>query len=88
LRLPELALLAGLILSFLAAVHLAIQGSTILPGFANLFYYNPYLGFFLQMLPYLFALVVRVIGSSEAMRKCIGAPVALGTPYICGERGL
>jgi ABC-type uncharacterized transport system permease subunit len=66
---------------------LDIQGPMILLGIANPFYYNPYLGFFLQMLPYLFCIVVLVIGSREAMRKRIGAPAALGTPYIRGERG-
>jgi ABC-type uncharacterized transport system permease subunit len=66
---------------------LDIQGPLVLLGFANPFYYNPYLGFFLQMLPYLFTVVVLVIGSREAMRKRIGAPAALGNPYIRGERG-
>jgi len=66
---------------------LDIQGPLLLLGFANPFYYNPYLGFFLQMLPYLFTVVVLVIGSREAMRKRIGAPAALGNPYIRGERG-
>jgi ABC-type uncharacterized transport system permease subunit len=66
---------------------LDIQGPLVLFGFDNPFYYNPYLGFFLQMLPYLFTVVVLVIGSREAMRKRIGAPAALGNPYIRGERG-
>jgi general nucleoside transport system permease protein len=66
---------------------LDIQGPLVLFGLANPFYYNPYLGFFLQMLPYLFTVVVLVIGSREAMRKRIGAPAALGNPYIRGERG-
>jgi ABC-type uncharacterized transport system permease subunit len=66
---------------------LDIQGPLVLMGLANPFYYNPYLGFFLQMLPYLFCVVVLVIGSREAMRKRIGAPAALGNPYIRGERG-
>ncbi len=66
---------------------LDIQGPLVLFGFANPFYYNPYLGFFLQMLPYLFTVVVLVIGSREAMRKRIGAPAALGNPYVRGERG-
>jgi len=39
------------------------------------------------MLPYLFTVVVLVIGSREAMRKRIGAPAALGNPYVRGERG-
>lgn len=67
---------------------LDIQGPLTLFGFANPFYYNPYLGFFLQMLPYAFTIIVLVIGSREAVRKRIGAPAALGLPYIRGERGL
>jgi len=67
---------------------LDIQGPTTLFGIANPFYYNPYWGFFLQMLPYAFTVIVLVIGSREAMRKRIGAPAALGVPYIRGERGL
>jgi ABC-type uncharacterized transport system permease subunit len=67
---------------------LDIQGPTTLLGFANPFFYNPYWGFFLQMVPYAFTIIVLVIGSREAMRKRIGAPAALGTPYIRGERGL
>jgi general nucleoside transport system permease protein len=67
---------------------LDIQGPMTLVGFNNPFYYNPYLGFFLQMLPYAFTIIVLVIGSREAMRKRIGAPAALGVPYIRGERGV
>jgi simple sugar transport system permease protein len=67
---------------------LDIQGPTILFGLANPFYYNPYWGFFLQMLPYAFTIIVLVIGSREAVRKRLGAPAALGLPYIRGERGL
>jgi ABC-type uncharacterized transport system permease subunit len=66
---------------------LDIQGPTTLLGLANPFYYNPYWGFFLQMIPYAFTIIVLVIGSREAMRKRIGAPAALGDPYIRGERG-
>jgi simple sugar transport system permease protein len=67
---------------------LDIQGPTTLLGLANPFYYNPYWGFFLQMIPYAFTIIVLVIGSREAVRKRIGAPAALGIPYIRGERGL
>ena len=57
---------------------LDIQGPTMILGLANPFYYNPYWGFFLQMLPYAFTIIVLVIGSREAMRKRLGAPAALG----------
>lgn len=67
---------------------LDIQGPTIILGSANPFYYNPYLGFFLQMLPYAFTIIVLAIGSREAIRKRLGSPAALGVPYIRGERGL
>jgi len=67
---------------------LDIQGPLTLFGFDNPFYYNPYWGFFLQMLPYAFTVIVLVIGSREAIRKRLGAPAALGVPYIRGERGL
>lgn len=67
---------------------LDIQGPQLLLGFPNPFYYNPYWGFFLQMLPYAFTIIVLVIGSREAVRKRLGAPAALGVPYIRGERGL
>jgi ABC-type uncharacterized transport system permease subunit len=66
---------------------LDIQGPTLLLGIRNPFYYDPYLGFFLQMLPYAFTVIVLVIGSREAIRKRLGAPAALGNPYIRGERG-
>ncbi|HQX14998.1 MAG TPA: ABC transporter permease [Anaerolineales bacterium] len=66
---------------------LDIQGPLTLLGFDNPFYYNAYLGFFLQMIPYAFTVIVLVIGSRESMRKRLGAPAALGVPYIRGERG-
>jgi len=66
---------------------LDIQGPLLLFGVDNPFYYNPYLGFFLQMLPYAFTVIVLVIGSREAIRKRLGAPAALGNPYVRGERG-
>jgi general nucleoside transport system permease protein len=66
---------------------LDIQGPLTFFGADNPFYYNPYWGFFLQMLPYAFTIIVLVIGSREAIRKRLGAPAALGNPYIRGERG-
>ncbi len=66
---------------------LDLQGPTTLLGFRNPFFYNPYLGFFLQMVPYAFTILVLIIGSREALRRRLGAPAALGLPYIRGERG-
>jgi simple sugar transport system permease protein len=65
-----------------------IQGPMTLLGIRNPFFFNHYWGFFLNMLPYAFTIIILVIGSREAMRKRLGAPAALGLPYIRGERGL
>lgn len=71
----------------LRRMTLDIQGPTELFGLPNPFYYNPYWGFFLQMLPYAFTILILVLGSREAVRARLGAPAALGIPYIRGERG-
>ena len=85
---PLRAAFGSYIFGALRRLVLDIQGPQLLFGLANPFYYNPYLGFFLQMLPYAFTIIVLVIGSREAVRKRLGAPSALGLPYVRGERGL
>jgi len=84
---PVRAAIGSYAFGALRRLILDIQGPLLLFGFDNPFYYNSYLGFFLQMLPYAFTVIVLVIGSREAIRKRLGAPAALGTPYIRGERG-
>jgi simple sugar transport system permease protein len=85
---PMRAAAGSYIFGALRRLILDIQAPTMILGMANPFYYNPYYGFFLQMLPYAFTIVVLVMGSREAMKKRIGAPAALGLPYIRGQRGL
>ncbi len=85
---PIRAAAGSYIFGALRRLILDIQGPTVLFGLRNPFYYNPYWGFFLQMLPYAFTIAVLVIGSREAIRKRLGAPAALGEPYVRGERGL
>ena len=85
---PVRAMFGAYAFGALRRLILDIQGPTVLFGMANPFYYNPYWGFFLQMLPYAFTIIVLVIGSRDAVRKRLGAPAALGVPYIRGERGL
>jgi simple sugar transport system permease protein len=48
---------------------------------------NPAWGYFTNMLPYLFTIVVLIIGSQAALRRRAGAPAALGVPYVREERG-
>ena len=71
----------------LRRITLDIQGPQQILGLSNPFFYNPYLGYFVKMLPYAFTIVVLIIGSRAALRKRIGAPAALGLPYVRGERG-
>jgi len=85
---PFRAAAGAYIFGALRRLILDIQGPMLLLGLRNPFYYNPYYGFFLQMLPYAFTILVLVIGSREAIRKRLGAPAALGLPYIRGQRGL
>ncbi len=77
------ALLFGAIFRFI----LDIQGVTVILGFANPFQAGRSATFFLEMLPFLMVILVVIIGSREAARKRVGAPAALGRPYVRGERG-
>jgi simple sugar transport system permease protein len=85
---PIRAAFGGYIFGALRRLTLDIQGPTMILGMINPFYYNPYYGFFLKMLPYAFTVIVLIIGSREASRKRVGSPAALGLPYIRGQRGL
>jgi simple sugar transport system permease protein len=64
---------------------LDLQGPATLLGFRNPFFYMPRLGFFLQMLPYALVILILFLGSREALKKRLGAPAALGVPYVRGE---
>jgi simple sugar transport system permease protein len=85
---PLRAALGAYLFGALRRAILDLQGPRLLLGFVNPLFINPNLGFFLQMAPYLLTILALVIGSRTAMRKHIGAPAALGVPYIRGERGL
>ena len=84
---PMRAAAGSYIFGALRRLILDLQGPTMLLGLRNPFYYNPYLGFFLQMVPQAFTIIVLVLGSREAARRRIGAPAALGIPYVREERG-
>jgi simple sugar transport system permease protein len=49
---------------------------------------NPSLGRLMDMLPYLATIAILILGSREALRRRLGAPAALGLPYVRGERGV
>jgi len=77
------AYLFGAIFRFI----LDIQGVPSILGADNPFQAGRSATFFLEMLPYLFVILVVVLGSREALRRRVGAPAALGIPYVRGERG-
>ncbi|MBN1887333.1 MAG: ABC transporter permease [Thermoflexales bacterium] len=78
----------GYMFGALRRLILDLQGPQTLLGFRNPFYYTHKLGFFLEMLPYALTILVLVAVSREALRKRLGSPAALGTPYARGERGV
>jgi simple sugar transport system permease protein len=79
---PWRAMLGAYIFGALRRLPLDLQAISWLP-FAS----NPILGVWLEMIPYLFTIVALVFSSREAVRKRLGAPAALGVPYVRGERG-
>jgi ABC-type uncharacterized transport system permease subunit len=66
---------------------LGLQGVATILGVENPFLPGRSSTFFLEMLPYLFVIAVVILGSRSAARRRIGAPAALGIPYVRGERG-
>jgi simple sugar transport system permease protein len=85
---PLRAALGGYLFGALRRGILDLQGPPLLFGLKNPLYINSNYGFFLQMMPYILTIIALVIGSRAAARKRLGAPAALGEPYIRGERGL
>jgi simple sugar transport system permease protein len=66
---------------------LDVQGVDSILGFTNPFQAGRSASFFPEMLPYLLVVLVVILGSREAARRRMGAPAALGIPYVRGERG-
>ena len=84
---PLKAAIGAYLFGAISRLQFDLQGPTEFFGIPNPIYANHSLTFFLQMVPYLLVIVVLVIGSREAARKRLGAPAALGRPFIRGERG-
>lgn len=84
---PLKAALGGYLFAAINRLMLDVQGPENFFGIPNPVYYDHTLTFFLGMLPYVLIILAVIAGSREAMRKRIGAPAALGVPYVRGERG-
>ncbi len=85
---PLQAALGGYLFGALRRGILDLQGPPLLFGMRNPLFINSNFGFFLQMTPYILTIIALILGSRAAARKRLGAPAALGVPYIRGERGL
>jgi len=85
---PIRAAFGAFLFGALSRFILDIQGVDTILGVTNPFQAGRSSTFFLEMLPYLLVILVVVIGSREALRKRLGAPAALGIPYVRGERGI
>ena len=85
---PLQAALGGYLFGAVRRGILDLQGPATILGLTNPFFVNSNLGFFLQMTPFLLTILALVWGSRAATRKRLGAPAALGIPYVRGERGL
>ncbi|MCP4419704.1 MAG: ABC transporter permease [Chloroflexi bacterium] len=85
---PLRAALGGYLFGALRRGILDLQGPATLFGLRNPLFINSNFGFFLQMMPFILTIAALVIGSRAVARKRLGAPAALGEPYIRGERGL
>lgn len=85
---PARAALGGYLFGMLRRLLLDLQGPSMLLGLKNPFFYDHNLVFFLQMAPYLLTIIALLWGSSDARRKRLGAPAALGEAYVRGERGV
>jgi len=80
---PWRAAVGAYIFGALRRMPLDLQSVSWLP-FAS----NPVLGIWLDMLPYIFTVVVLIFTSSRAARQRLGAPAALGIPFVRGKGSL
>lgn len=77
---PMLALVGAYLFGAIARLPLDLQNIEFFKGF-------PQYGYFFKMLPYLFTIFVLIFSARSAMRRRLGAPAALGLPYVREERG-
>lgn len=84
---PWRAIAGAYLIAVIRRLTLDLQGPPELFGIPNPFFTYQPSTFFLNMLPYAMVILVLVLGSRSARRTGGGAPAALGTPFVRGERG-
>ncbi len=85
---PVRAAFGSYLFGAIKRLPLDLQGAPPLPGDLHLFLRDPLVSYFTNMLPYLFTIAVLLAVSSATMKRRLGAPQALGIPYVRGERGV
>ena len=83
---PIRAALGAYLFAAISPFILALQGVQTILGVQNPFTAGRSSTFFLEMLPYLFVIAVVIVGARGASRRRLGAPAALGVPYVREER--
>lgn len=78
---PWRAALGAYLFGAIRRLPLDLQGVPFLPLFRN-----PNTGYFLNMAPYLFCIIILVISGKKAIRYRLGAPANLGRPFSRGTR--
>jgi general nucleoside transport system permease protein len=84
---PLRAMVGAYLIAVVRRLTLDLQGPSDFLGVPNPFFVYQPATFFLDMLPYLMVIVVLVLVSGQSRRRRLGAPAALGVPYVRGERG-
>lgn len=85
---PFRALIGAYLIATIRRLTIDLQGPPDFFGVPNPFFtYQPYT-FFLDMLPYALVILIMVLGAREAIKRRVGAPAALGIPWVRGERGM
>ncbi len=84
---PLRTMIGAYLVAFISRLALDLQAPRDILGLENPFFYYQPSTFFLNMLPFALVILVLIIAAREANRKRIGAPAALGLPYVRGERG-
>lgn len=85
---PFRALIGAYLIATIRRLTIDLQGPPDFFGVPNPFFTYQPLTFFLDMLPYALVILIMVLGAREAIKRRVGAPAALGIPWVRGERGM
>jgi len=84
---PGRTVLGAYMVATIFRLAIDLQGPSDFFGIPNIFFEYQPSTFFLGMVPFALVILVLILVAREANRKRIGAPTALGMPYVRGERG-